>query len=264
MNILKNVYYGGKRRALTMSYDDGTIHDRRLAEIFDKYGIRGSFHLNSGNLGKENRITAEELPTLFANHEISLHSLTHPSLEFCSKETIIAQIMQDRANLERAAGYVVRGMSYPNGSYNAEVIEILRACGVVCNRTVAATHNFKLPTDFLAWHPTCHHRDNSLELLDTFLKRDRYLLDCLFVWGHSYEFDRQNNWELIEEFCKRAAGDETIWYATNIEIYDYVQALKALQCSADGHILHNPCAIDVWVTADGQIVKAGAGETVIL
>lgn len=49
----------GKQCALTLSYDDGQIYDRRLVEILDKYGIRGTFHLNSGNIGKENRITKE-------------------------------------------------------------------------------------------------------------------------------------------------------------------------------------------------------------
>jgi len=264
MHVLKNVYYGGKRRALTMSYDDGTIHDRRLAKTFDRWGIRGSFHLNSGWLDNPGHLTSDELPEVFANHEISLHSLTHPSLEYCPRETIIAQIMQDRANLEKAARYPVRGMSYPNGSYSAHVTQILRACGVVCSRTVAATHDFRLPEDFLVWHPTCHHNDHALELLDTFLARKHWGLDCFFLWGHSYEFDMKDNWELIEEFCRRAGGDEETWYATNIEIYDYIQALRALRCSADGHILQNPCSTDLWVTVDGEVVKVGAGQTLVL
>ena len=30
---------GFRLKALTLSYDDGTIHDRRLVEIMKKYGI---------------------------------------------------------------------------------------------------------------------------------------------------------------------------------------------------------------------------------
>ena len=36
-----------KRKAVTFSYDDGVRQDRRLAEIFDKYGIKGTFNFNS-------------------------------------------------------------------------------------------------------------------------------------------------------------------------------------------------------------------------
>ena len=39
---------GGKAKALTMSYDDGKVQDRRLIDIFNKYGIKGTFNLNYG------------------------------------------------------------------------------------------------------------------------------------------------------------------------------------------------------------------------
>ena len=32
---------GGKAKALTMSYDDGKVQDRRLIDIFNKYFMRG-------------------------------------------------------------------------------------------------------------------------------------------------------------------------------------------------------------------------------
>ena len=42
------IFPNGKSKAFTMSYDDGTIHDRRLVEIMNRYGIRGTFNLNAG------------------------------------------------------------------------------------------------------------------------------------------------------------------------------------------------------------------------
>ena len=48
---LKNIYTcfpGGKHKVLTMSYDDGRDSDVRLVGIFNQYGIKGTFHLNSG------------------------------------------------------------------------------------------------------------------------------------------------------------------------------------------------------------------------
>ena len=50
---------GGKAKALTMSYDDGKVQDRRLIDIFNKYGIKGTFNLNYGQVGKRPRMTFE-------------------------------------------------------------------------------------------------------------------------------------------------------------------------------------------------------------
>ena len=50
----------------------------------------------------------------------------------------------------------------------------------------------------------------------------------MYVWGHSYEFTDQNNWELMEQFCEMMSGKEDIWYATNIEIVDYMKAAENL------------------------------------
>ena len=262
MRIMSNSYPEGKRRAMTMSYDDGQSFDRRLVHIFNETGLKGSFHLNSGYLGDERHVTLEELSELYRGHEISVHTVTHPYLQPLADGVLIREVMDDRRTLESAAGYPVRGMSYPYGDYNDHVIQVLRTCGIVCSRTTKATEAFSLPADFLAWHPTCHHRNNAMELADKFFAYERWTLPCFFVWGHSYEFDRANNWELIEGLAKRCAGDPDTWYATNIEICDYITALRALQYSVDSSMVHNPSAIDVWVTADGDPVRIPAGQTV--
>ena len=36
----------GRRKAFTLSYDDGHICDERLINIFDTYGLKGTFNLN--------------------------------------------------------------------------------------------------------------------------------------------------------------------------------------------------------------------------
>lgn len=264
MQILLDRYPGGKIKALTMSYDDGQIHDRRLVEIFNKNGIKGTFHLNSGRFDTPNFVSEEEVAALYTGHEISCHTLTHPHLELLRPEGVLAEIQEDRRRLEQLAGYVVRGMSYPYGSYTRPVIELLRAAGMEYSRTTAATRSFGLPADFMEWHPTCHHRD-CLSLLDAFLQPPhRNTLQLFYVWGHSYEFDRNGNWDLIERFCESAAHQEDVWYATNIEIKDYLCALRALRLSQDSTMLYNPTALDLWVSADRQPLCVPAGQTVRL
>ena len=83
----------------------------------------------------------------------------------------------------------------------------------------------------------------------------------LYIWGHSHEFERMVKWSEIETFCKTVSGNEKIWYATNIEIYDYMQAQRALVMSADHTMVYNPTATEVWFSSDGEICSVKPGET---
>lgn len=261
MAIRLACFPGGKQKAVTLSYDDGREHDRRLVEIMNRYGLKGTFHLNSGNLGKEHYIAAEEVPALFSCHEVSAHTVTHPFLELAPPEDVVNEIMQDRAALERLAGYQVRGMSYPFGTYNDRVVSLLPSLGIEYARTVESTGAFDLPANFLTWHPTCHHKDMldaGRRFLDLDLRFPRMAL--LYVWGHSYEFADQGNWDELERFGELISGHEEIWYATNAEIASYMQAVQRLRFSADCRLVHNPSAVPVWVQVDGeaQVVEPGA------
>ena len=262
MKIVANLFPNGKPFALTMSYDDGREFDRRLVSIFNTYGIRGTFHLNGGRLGKENFVTAAEIPELYKNHEVSSHMLTHPYPETCPDTTTMYECYEDRRILEAACGYTVRGMSYPYGNYTQQNIDLLRACGMRYSRTTLSTNDFRLPEDFMRWHPTTHHKGDLIGLYDRMLtaKEYQYRHQTLYIWGHSYEFNNDNNWEVIERFCDHAGGNDKVWYATNIELYDYKTASKELYIGVDGRTVFNPSRLSVWVTADGDAVEIKPGE----
>lgn len=265
MNIKFDLFPQGKTKALTMSYDDGHTHDRRLVSIFNEYGIKGTFHLNSGSLGKGDCISESEVAELYKGHEVSVHTKTHPFLDCIPVEAMVEEIIEDRKNLEALVGYPIKGMSYPYGVYNEKIIEMLPTLGIEYSRTVVSHHNFSTPENFLTWPATCHHSDNLMKLGQDFLD-NQYggKLKLMYVWGHSFEFDRQNNWELIENFCKMISGKEEIWYATNIEVMRYIKALKALEFSANGDIVYNPAAISVWINVNDKAVEIKGGETVKL
>ena len=266
MNTIYYCFPGGAFKVLTMSYDDGTIADRRLISIFNKYGIKGTFHINGGLLGQvaaRTRIPVEEMHDLYQGHEISCHTYTHPTIARCPLPMVADQVLEDRKVLEEIAGYPVRGLSYPNGSFTDDIVKMLPALGIEYSRTVVSTNSFAIPEDFLRWPATCHHNGNLMELGKKFLALDKkQYLYMMYVWGHSYEFDNDNNWDLMENFCEMVSGKENIWYATNIEIVDYMNALKALRFTADGSIVHNPSASPVWLSINNdQIVKVEGGET---
>jgi len=263
MNITFSFYPGGKRKALTMSYDDGQIHDRKLVDIFNKYGIKGSFHLNSGKFDSDPYISSSEVTELYKGHEVSVHSLNHFHLPMIPNEMAVLEIMEDRKRLEALAGYPVRGMSYPFGTYNEEVISMLPGLGIEYARTVESHGRFFLPENFLQWHPTCHHGQDLMNKCGEFKNQTRWAnMPLLYVWGHSYEFNRDNNWGLMEEFCKTVSDDDDIWFATNIEILDYVKAMKGLKFSTDRRTVQNLSSLPVWIGVDGEAFKVEAGKVV--
>ena len=267
MKILADVFPEGKKAALTMSYDDGRDYDKRLVEIFNKDGIKGTFHLNSSRMTKPGNgcVTLEEIPEVYKGHEVSCHTLTQPFPEIVPETVLVNEILEDRRTLEKACGYTVRGMSYPYGNFSERDIKIYTSCGMRYSRTTISTNGFGLPENFMKWNPTCHHKGKLTELFDALVARTgRYLChDVMYVWGHSYEFENDNNWDVIEKFCSYAGGHGDIWYATNIEIYDYIMASRALMVGVDGKTVYNPSCTPVWVRADGEVVKILPGENTL-
>jgi two-component SAPR family response regulator len=83
-----------------------------------------------------------------------------------------------------------------------------------------------------------------------------------YLWGHSYEFRRDNNWEIIEKFAEKIGGHSDIWYATNAEIYNYVQLYKRLVWRSDLSKVFNPTYMPILVQVEDNILEIKPGETV--
>ena len=259
----------GRAKALTFSYDDNVRDNLRLIDIFNRHGMKATFNINSGLYGRGARyLSKEEFTALFADgrHEVAIHSSTHPFLGQLPSALAGYDLMKDREALEEQFGRIVRGMAYPNNSYNDEVVNALRACGVVYARTTDTTERFDLPSDWMRLPATCHHScPRLMELAKKFVSRPTYAPQLFYVWGHSYEFEDNNNWEIIEEFTEFLAphADE-IWFATNIEIYEYVEAYRRLVFSFDGRIVHNPTARELFFLYDKAPIRILPGETLRL
>lgn len=268
----------GKRKVVTLSYDDGVVFDIKLIEIMSKYGLKGTFNINTGTYLPEHAIRDEwkgevwkdklklseaKKAYLESGNEIAVHALTHAALDQLSEQEIIYEIIEDRKNIERDYGVIAKGMAYPFGTYDDRVVEILKNCGISYSRTVNATENFRLPKNWLTLDPTCHHKNPKLmELAKQFVENKSPGAGMMFyLWGHSFEFNNDNNWNVIEEFAKYIGNRDDIWYATNIEIYNYVKAYESLIVSYDQKIIYNPSATDVWVYTDGETLLIKSGDT---
>ena len=258
---------GGKRKALTFSYDDGTIYDKKLVSLLKKYDMKATFNLNSGLLGqKEHRmingintdfsqIEPWEVKTVYADQEVASHTVNHSSIVGLSQNMGAAEVLKNKQKLEELTGRPVRGFAYPYGSYNELAEEILSACGIEYARTADSSNDFDIPQDFLEWHPTCHHdAPELLKLAENFCNNDSLQPQLFCIWGRSYEFAQKDNWQVLEEFMKYVSDyREKIWFATSIEIVDYVKAFRELRCSSDGRILQNPTEMTLWFEMDREI-----------
>ncbi|MBQ7777242.1 MAG: polysaccharide deacetylase family protein [Lachnospiraceae bacterium] len=257
----------GKAKALTMSYDDGKHADERLVKIFNNYGIKGTFNLNFGMMERPERIDRDKIVALYQGHEIATHTMTHPTIARCPLTKVAKEILEDREGLEALTGSIIRGHAYPNGSFSQEIKELFAQLGIAYARVIEDKADFELPTDPMEWHPTCHHNNPKLMEMGQWFAdfSKKQYLKLMYVWGHSYEFDNNDNWQVIEDFCKLMGGREDIWYATNIEIIDYMQVVKNLKFSANGESVYNPSAQSAWlVVDDSRVVEVPGGACVNL
>lgn len=273
----------GKTKALILSYDDGTIHDRKLVNLMNKYQLIGTFHLNSNKLGTDiyfDYLDKAEIKDLFKGHEVSVHTANHPNLPEISKIEVVYEIVEDRRELERLMGYTIRGMAYPFGNTNDAVVETIKGLGIEYARTVGDTYNFEIPKDFLRWHPSIHQfakayweknqPEKDKKELDAFYKviTDFFAsneLAVLDIWGHSWEMGLdQNKWDETEKFFKLVANNPTIHYTKQIDLVDYINAFRNLKFSVEKNRVTNTSSFDIYIKINEKKFNVLAGETMML
>ena len=226
--------WNGKNKAITFSFDDGVIQDRRVVAILEKYGLKGTFNLNSERFDltfttswgfTRSTIPASEVKELYKNHEVAVHTLTHPNLTEQTEEEVIRQVDEDRKNLEALVGYPIRCMAYPCGGVNNDdrVAEIIKKnTPIRFSRTITSTNAYDLQDNLLRFNPTFHCAaiKNSWKVVEEFLALNTDKPQVLYIWGHTYEMDEGSlSWEEFEKLCQMVSGKDDIFYGTNSEVF---------------------------------------------
>lgn len=276
----------GKAKALTLSYDDGPKYDVKLAKLLDKYGLKCTFNLtNSVTTAKADdyQLCARDIEEhlLKSGHEVAVHTAHHIASGQSTVTMGIKEVLECRSALEKMLGRIIKGMAYPNSGIRMltenvtvdKICSYLKDLGIVYARTLGEDNNsFALPFDWYRWMPTCHHNNPRLmEWLEEFkginTENSYYSTKyprLFYLWGHTHEFEKQNNWEVIEQFCESAAQATDIWFATNMEICQYTNAYYSLHFSADESIVYNPTVITVWFECDGKLYTIKPDETLVI
>ena len=224
------MFPNNKMKAVTFSYDDGVIQDVRLTEMFNKYGLKCTYNLNSGLMGPESnwaykgkptyRLTQAEALKIYRGHEIAMHFVTHPSPVDLSREELTKEIGADIRNHEKLFNCDIVGAAYPFGRYNDLVMDVLKKHGIKYARTVDPDPGFAICHDLLKLKPTCHHNDeNLMKMAEKFLEAEPEKPMLFYIWGHSYEFDGDDNWAVMEEFCRYISGHDSVFYGTNRAVF---------------------------------------------
>lgn len=267
------LYPGFKKKAVTFSYDDGIIQDCKLIEIFNKYGMKATFNLNFGQSGEEkmrldkdgaeidcSHLKLEEYVSLYQGHEIANHTYHHPHLENISLEEQRREFLDNKVALEQLFRQKVYGAAYPYGTFNMDSLIVQRELDVKYDRTTRSTYSFSLPTSWLLWQPTIHHRDvKMMDYLEKFFLDDSEL-SLMYIWGHAYEFAIDHNFELMDDICKKIKEHDDIASLTNYEIYSYVHSAMMVYHRDNKFI--NPSSEDVYINVDGNHILVPAKKEV--
>lgn len=227
--------FSGKMKAVTFSFDDGVTQDIRLIELFNKYGLKCTFNINSEKLGQQEildlgngkqvnhfKVNAADVKSIYSGHEVAVHTLTHPNLTQLDKDEVIRQVEQDRLNLSALCGYEVIGMAYPCGGINNDdrTAAIIREnTGVKYARALESSGSFEPQQNLYRLQSSVYHMDfgQMTAMAEEFVALQPDSPKIFYIWGHSYEFDVDDTWSRFEKFLQFLSGREDIFYGTNKE-----------------------------------------------
>ena len=244
------------RKYFTVSFDDGLEQDKKTLEVMRKYGIRGTFNLNSALLGKKgdikyigryglqdtekghrkrgiwkfadaDRIPEDEIRQVYEGMELCTHSAHHLDLSRLSEEEVKAELLRDREVLQKYTDLPVVGHAFPFGRTSDTVKKVLCDNGFLYARgvtSVKAKRNFAFPEDPLNFQPTSWHIEKDTEkLLDAFLAAEPRDGDMLFfLWGHGYEYDFDSLKDLrnaYERMFDKLSWHDEVIKCTNAEAF---------------------------------------------
>lgn len=262
--MITRLYPNGKRKAFVLTYDDGVLQDVRLVLLLNKYGLKGTFNLNSllmerefvwhhEKIGPVRRLPTAIAAHLYEGHEVASHSCTHPDLSGMSREAIMYELGHDRYLLEQLTGQPVKGFGVPFDYYDGIAVDCVRELGFVYGRGSEEARSYAPIWDPYRQQAGMFHLSEGLiEFVEGFLRTDEELAACIIV-GHSYDLDAENLWDTMEDICKAVSGAEEVISMTHLELVEYRQAMLQAEITGDTVINHSDRAL--WFEINGKITK---------
>jgi peptidoglycan-N-acetylglucosamine deacetylase len=240
---------------VTTSWDDGHVLDLRVAELLDRYGLTGTFYIARDFL--DERMSESQLRELAQRHELGAHTLTHPVLTDIPLTQAREEIHGSKVWLEDVLSHEVTSFCYPRGANNQDLQAIVAESGYRMARTVdkfafaAGDNPFAVsttlqiypyplrPLDNIAWWrgwrtrlqsviealPTIRmYRLNPMALFnwqllaESLLQKTEAQNGIWHLWGHSWEIERYELWDALDNILQTVASYDGIQPCINSEI----------------------------------------------
>ena len=267
--MITRCYSNGRRKAFNVTYDDGILQDVRFVKLLNRYGIKGTFNLNSLLMEREfewihesgmvvKRLSCDAVRHLYDGHEVAAHTLTHPYLNDKSEAELMWEIGEDKRRLEALFGREVAGFGVPFHFYDDRIAQCVRQCGFEYGRKSEETRNYSPWQDPYHWCCGIFHLAPELDdFVEGFFKADQELALCQIV-GHSYDLDAAQMWERMENIFRRVAEDDDIQPMTHLEIVRYIRAMGQAEVRTD--FVENHSDIELWFRENGRVFSLRPGE----
>jgi len=268
MKEITRLYPGGKEKAFNITYDDGVLQDVRFVHLLNRYGLKGTFNLNSQLMQQEfawihesglqvRRLPPEAVRELYRGHEVASHTLTHPYMQELDWHGVMHQMGADRWNLEQLLGQPVEGFAVPFSYYSDLIADCARDTGFAYARMSEFSGSYMPCSDWYHWKTGIFHLDPGLEdFVDGFFATAQELAVCQIV-GHSYDLEAEDLWDTMEGILARMAAAEEVWSCTNLELVRYLQAMQRLEISDSA--ISNPGKQVLWLGLEDEILKLQPG-----
>ena len=191
------------------SIDDGTIYDKEVIALLNKYGFPATFNLNSElqdyiwYLGETpiTRLNLYENIALYNGHEIASHSLTHPYLDGCDDGRVIYEVGHDIENLEGIFSREVFGFATPFETAGEREVALIRDnTKAKYIRLSQIDTSYKYPSDPYHIRCTSITVDDALNLINDFINNEE--AELFVSVFHSYDLFTSSSIDKLEELLQ--------------------------------------------------------------
>lgn len=237
-----------KQVIITTSWDDGYALDVRIAELLEKYNIKGTFYIpikNSERQVMESNILTE----ISKKHEIGGHTVNHIYLNTLRLDDAKNEVYACKSMLQDKLGKKIDAFCYPGGKYSKRDIQLVNDAGFLFGRTTKMLYSSLEPVQHIMNTSVQVYNHSSAVLIRHCLKNvflqpivqnhffykgnkhfpglvevimNRLLQNggVFHLWGHSWEIEKYNLWTDLELVFKMLAYNKEISYLNNTECWN--------------------------------------------
>lgn len=181
---------------IKLSCDDGCASDVRVAALAKKYGVECVFYwpVEWHSLAYDNGyepLNYEEAITISKDFEVGSHTITHRHLTKIAEVEAAGEIMESKFLLHRLFGQKITKFAPPRGYTNDLLTSI--------TNEMYKSQRLTKGEGLVHVHPNSGANNN----MDW--REYAKTIDVKELWFHSWELDKYDLWEQLEDYLKENA-----------------------------------------------------------